>query len=267
MLYLNGNIISDSDASINPADRGFLLGDGLFETIRCDNGKPLALQAHWKRLLAGIKYLALPLTISFEEIKSTIEKLLIANNLNRLAAARITITRGIGPRGISIPEQSRPTILIIVFALNKKLNPISLCTNDIRINEYSPLTKFKTLNYLDKIIARQQARTQGFDDAILLNTKNHIVSTTTANIFFVKNNILHTPASQEGALPGITRQQIIELAMQQNIECQEGRYTIDDLNAATEVFITNSLIGVQGVARVNNMKLETINPCIGEVLL
>ena len=259
MLYLNGKIISDSDASIDPADRGFLLGDGLFETIRCDNGKPLALQAHWNRLVAGIKYLELSLTISLEEAQSTIEKLLIANNLNQLAGARITITRGTGPRGISIPKQSYPTILIIVFPLNKNLDPVSLCTNDIRINEYSPLTKFKTLNYLDKIIARQQAHAQGFDDTILLNTKNHVVSTTTANIFFVKNNILYTPALKEGVLPGITRQQIIELATEQNIECQEGTYTIDDLNSANEVFITNSLIGVRAVARINNMKFEAIN--------
>jgi len=258
MLYLNGKIISNSDATIPTNDRGFLLGDGLFETIRCAQGSPAELEAHWNRLAMGANYLQLPLLLSMNEAQHNIEKLLAVNNLNQSAGARITITRGAGARGISIPQHCTPTILITVFPRNKNTGSTSLCSSHIRINEQSPFTRFKTLNYLDKIIARQQAQNNGFGDALLLNTKEHVVSATTANIFFVKGKTLHTPAIEEGALPGITRQKIIHFAAEQHIACEEGTYMLKDLLTATEVFITNSIIGVHPVNAINKIKFNAL---------
>lgn len=251
MLYLNGKIISDSDARIDPSDRGFLLGDGLFETIRCAKGKPIDLEAHWKRLTTGADYLQLIIPLSLDETQHVITKLLDTNSLTENAGARITVTRGPGARGLSIPQPGSPTILITVFARQNNTHPISLSSSDICINEQSPLTKFKTLNYLDKIIARQHAQNNHFDDALLLNTKGRIVSTTTANLFFVKDNTLHTPALAEGPLPGITRDHILSLAKKQKISVEEGAYTIDDVLTAEGVFTSNSLIGLCLVSRLD----------------
>lgn len=266
MLYLNGKIISETDAKIAPDDRGFLLGDGLFETMRCRAGSPVDLDAHWDRLQAGANYLQLPVPLSQEEAQHTIEQLLTANGLHQSASTRITITRGAGPRGIAIPQSCTPTILITVFPRAISTDSTSLCTSEIRINEQSPLTRFKTLHYLDKIIARQHALNRHFSDALLLNTQGRIVSATTANIFFVTNETLHTPAIEEGALPGVTRGKIINFATEKNIRHQEGAYTQDDLLSATEVFITNSIIGIQRVDTIDNNKVK-ISPSSLESLL
>lgn len=259
MLYLNGKIISDLDARIDPSDRGFLLGDGLFETIRCASGKPIDLEAHWKRLTAGANYLQLISPLSVDETQHIIKKLLNANSLMQNAGARITVTRGPGARGLSIPKPGSPTILITVFTRQGNTHSISLSLSDICINEQSPITKFKTLNYLDKIIARQQAQNNHFDDALLLNTKGHIVSTTTANLFFVKDNTLHTPALTEGPLPGITREQILSFAEKQKLSVEEGAYTIDDVLRAEGAFITNSLIGLCPVSRLDQTSFPSFS--------
>lgn len=252
MLYLNGKIISEETACINPRDRGFLLGDGLFETIRCNQGSPIALEQHWQRLKAGAAFLQIPLLITFDDAYQNIVRLLNINQLTDHAGARITLTRGTGERGIGISPHLQPTMLITTFTINKNPNPVEVCISDYCVNEQSPLTRFKTLNYLNNILAHRQALASGFDDAILLNTKKKLVGASVANLFFIKNDEIFTPAIDEGALPGITRNFILQLADQNGFSTHEGIYELDDLFNADEAFLTNSLISVQPVKGINS---------------
>lgn len=253
MLYLNGKIIEDSKACITADDRGLLLGDGLFETLRCVDGRALDLAAHWQRLQTGADYLQIPLRYTITEVEQAITDLLTSNQLDGNAGARITLTRGPGPRGLLPSTSINPTLLITVFANTLKKENLTLLVSDITVNEQSPLTQFKTLNYLDKIVARQRAQQAGCDDAILLNTRGHIVCTTSANIFIVKNGTLYTPPLSDGALPGITRQTICA-------ECAiiEKSLTTHQLSRADKVFITNSLIQQTSIDQVSGGNHDVI---------
>ena len=266
MLYLNGKIISENEARIDPQDRGFLLGDGLFETLRCQGGQPLMLTAHWQRLEAGAHFLQLPLPISLDETTAIVADLLKINQLNDLAGARLTITRGIGPRGLVIPAHCQPTVLIKTLPINVNQTPLRVCISDIPINEQSPLTRYKTVNYLDRVMARQLALQQDFDDAILLNTQRHVVSSTNANLFIVKNNELLTPSIEEGALPGITRQQVITLSKRLKIKTHETVTTVDDLSNADEIFLTNSLTGLRSVASIAGIPFQAASMVVTKKL-
>src|SRR3990167_3643480 len=198
MLYLNGKIISETEARIDPQDRGFLLGDGVFETMACYQQVPFAFTEHWQRLIEATSFLKLPLPFSKNECHEIITRLLNVNHLSEDAGSRITLTRGIGPRGIVPPSAPTVTTLITVFPVQRNRVPSRVTVSDIRINEYSPLTRFKSLNYLHFILARQAAMQHGFDDASLLNTQGRVASGTAANVFFIKDNILSTPSLNEG---------------------------------------------------------------------
>lgn len=250
MLYLNGKIIS-TDGCISPSDRGFLLGDGLFETLRCYQGKPFALAAHWQRMISGADYLGISVPLTLIQLQDAIAKL-ISSDANKEIGLRITLTRGPGPRGIMPPEQTQPTLLINTFPLEINTNLLKACISDIVINEHSPLCAFKTLNYLEKIIAIKHAKQNGFNEAILLNTQNKIVSATTANIFVIKNKEIFTPPLMDGALPGVTRKIVMELAEKVGSPCKEKSLTLKDLHDADEIFMTNSLIEIRAVHQIAN---------------
>ncbi len=255
MLYLNGKIISNDQAHIEVTDRGFLLGDGLFETIACHRGKAVNLSAHWFRLEKGARLLSIPITISLSEISSIIELLIHQNNIAE-GVIRITLSRGNGPRGVDISPNTNPTVLITVNAYTRNENPITLCTAAIKINESSPLTQIKTLNYLEKILAKTEAKKRNYDDALLLNTKNRVVCASSANVFFIKNNELFTPPTEEGALPGTTREILLKIAAQHKIPVHAQPMELTFAHTAEEAFITNCLIGLRAVNRIDETDFE-----------
>ncbi len=230
-------------------DRGLLLGDGVFETLRCYNGKPFALSQHLDRLSKGLAALEISYALNRQSIFDIIQQLLSENSLlNKDASVRITITRGEGERGLNPPAICKPTLLITVSEhIQQKNKPLNLCISKYIINEHSPLSQYKTLNYLDNSMARKEAINAGFNDAILLNTQGNVVCTTAANIFLIIDNELHTPALTCGTLPGITRNIILEL-----IQTHERSISTEDLSIASDVFICNSLIEIQPVSHIDN---------------
>jgi len=267
-------------------DRGLLLGDGVFETLRCYNGKPLALDQHLARLSKGLNALEISYSLDHRNITDIIQQLLSENNLlDKDASVRITITRGEGQRGLNPPTTCTPTLLITTSEyIHQKNKPLNLCISKYTINEHSPLSQFKTLQYLEHVMARKEAVNAGFDDAILLNTRGNIVCTTAANIFLIINDELHTPALTCGALPGITRNSILEMIASSEpctaltsepcttldseprtlvsdpIKTHERPITLQDFSTASEIFICNSLIEIQPVDRVDNLFSATQPP-------
>lgn len=258
-LFINDKIIPQETASAIYFDRGLLLGDGLFETIKVENNLLLFFTAHYQRLKLGAEVLAIDFTISEEQLKHDCVQLIRANGLeNTIVALRITLTRGCGPRGIDIPAQQNPNLFIHAAPYASTMTtPKSVYITNIRRNEYSPIVNLKTLNYLESILAKKQAVERGYDDGVLLNTKGTLTSSTMANIFVVIDDKIITPPLNDGVLAGIIRQHLIAMAKPAGITIAEKTISIADCLRATEIFITNSLIEIQSLACINEHQLKT----------
>jgi len=253
MLYLNGEFIADTKLSISPYDRGVLLGDGIFETMRAFDSEVEFLQAHWQRLCASALILKIPISFELAAIAQIIKALLEKNGIEKGSAAiRLTLTRGIGPRGLLPPVHAEPTLMVTCSKLSEynKKNYKLIVSSMVR-NEYSPLSNIKSINYLDHILARIEAEKQGADDAIILNTKRNVAETTIANIFAIKNNIIYTPKRTDGALPGIIRQILLKILQKNKIMIEEKTFDLEFLLSSDEVFLTNSLIQIRPIKQIN----------------
>ena len=256
MIYLNGRIQPPDQVQIDPSDRGLLLGDGLFETLRCRDGAPEFLSDHLARLAAGAEKLGIPLAQDPETLASDITALLAANGLDRdLAALRITLTRGSGPRGLVPPTAPSPNLLMTVAPGSSGSAPARVKIAAIRRNEHSPLSQLKSLNYLDAVLARQDAADSGADEAILLNTAGRLACASVANIFLVRGRSLLTPPPSEGVLSGIARAQILKLVPDLGLSPIEVPLERHQLTTCDEAFLTNSLIGVRPVVQVDQAAL------------
>ncbi len=253
-VFLNEGVIPQETGLIDAGDRGFLLGDGLFETLRCYSGKPFALAEHLNRLKMGLQQLKIPAPHHLENIPELIRSLLEYNQLTHGdSCVRITVTRGSSEsRGLALPEHCKPLLLITAVPLDQKPPPaLSLTVSQYVRNERSGLSHLKTLNYLESILARAQAKERSFADALLLNTQGHLVCATAANIFFVKDNVIYTPSIESGALPGVMRHHVLEKAKQLGLKTIESSIGTHFITNADEAFITNSLIELQSVSQID----------------
>ncbi len=252
IAYLNGCFFREEEAGIKIHDRGLLLGDGLFETLRCYAGYPFSLKAHWGRLEEAAKTMGIPLSVNFDKATEIIHELLLINRLSQ-ASVRITLTRGPGPRGLLAPKRLNPTLLITTADYTPPQQAtFRLGTSRFTRNERSPYSHLKTLSYTEQAGARLEAQAQGFDDAVMLNTRGQITCTSMANIFYVKDGRLNTPVKECGLIPGITRAQIIELGLQAMLDITEVKVELAELLCADEIFITNSLMGIMPISCIND---------------
>lgn len=267
MIYLNGEFLSEEKACISPADRGFLLGDGLFETMRAYSGNIFRLDAHLERLLAGADFLGIRVLVGKVALRQALYRTLEENGLSqRDASLRLTLTRGIGPRGLVPSPDARPTLLITASPLNAvALSPAKAVLASVRRNEHSPLATLKTLNFLDNILARREAVAAEVEESLLLNTAGNLVEASAANFFAVFDGILRTPPLSDGALPGITRAVVMELAQNLDIPFLEASLTPKQLFGADEAFLTNSLIEIRSLVAVDGRKIG--NGKAGELTL
>ena len=253
-VFINDCIIPEEKAYIHIKDRGFMLGDGIFETCKVQNGHIEFFREHYNRLLDSANALFIPFHYKFDELKKICHELIEANDLmNKTSAMRITLTRGIGLRGINLPEKPSPTLCISVtnYIAQNDHYPRAFITS-IKRNPFSVMTKHKTLNYIEPILARHEAQSEGFDEGIMLNTDGFITECSIANIFFVKNNIVTTPCVDSGILPGIMRNHIIRLCRKNNIPVFEKKINSDEALNSDEIFQTNSLIGIQPLSSINH---------------
>jgi branched-chain amino acid aminotransferase len=248
-IHLNGRLIEATAARIDPADRGLLLADGLFETLRVYGGRAFQLEAHLARLATGAVALDLPLPPAGDIAKAVAETL-AANDL-REGSLRITLTRGPGQRGLLPPAHPSPTLLIVCHPSGKP-PPAAMTAHvsSIRRNEHSPLSRLKSLAYLDNVLALREAAAAGCDEALLLNTAGRLAGGSRSNLFLVLNGSLVTPPPSEGILAGIARRTLIDLAGEVGIAAREAPLALDDVEAASEALICNSLLEVRPLARL-----------------
>lgn len=244
VIWLNGDFLAADKPALLAHDRGLTLGDGLFETIAVKAGVPLRLDAHLRRLRDGADFLGLPVPAGDVALHDAILGLAGANGLTE-AAVRLTLTAGPGPRGLPRPDHPSPTLMLAAGRIPAEAPPARLVIARTTCrNEKSPLSRLKTLNYLDSVIARREATARGGDDAILLNTQGRVAEATAANLFLSLDGHWVTPPVAEGALPGTMRAALIR-----NWRALERPVTAEDLRRADDMVLTNAL-GMRKILKI-----------------
>jgi len=245
ICWLNGVLGDIEQARIDPRDRGFLLGDGIFETLLAEAGGVRRVRRHLARLRGAAALLDIALRYPDDEIIAAMQSLLSGNRLLQdRAVVRLTLTRGPGGRGIQPALQTSPTLVITADAAPPPPVGVRAVLSTILRNERSIICGIKSLNYLDNILARREAAARGAGEALLRNHGGGIAGASAANIFIVRDSTLLTPPLSEGALPGIMRGCVMQAANRLQLPLRETRIDLADLQAAQEAFVSNALIGV-----------------------
>jgi branched-subunit amino acid aminotransferase/4-amino-4-deoxychorismate lyase len=247
-IWCNGQWLDPQDFPASPMDRGSIHGLGLFETMLAIDGALLFADRHLARLRCGHEKLGWP--VDFPAIREIAAELLLQNGLGTgRARVRLTVTGGSGPIHDLTPGADR---LVWMSAFPALVPPesISACISPWPRNEHSPLAGLKCASYSENLIALDHARRMGFDETIFLNTAGHLCEAATANLFLVRNGTLLTPPLDSGCLPGITRELVIEHAAETGIPCEVRAIGADQMEAAEEIFLTSSTIGVLPVCRL-----------------
>lgn len=233
---------------IAAGDRGFTLGDGLFETLLAEGGVLRHVDAHLARMRAGAAVLGLPAPDEDKARRLMAEAL--AGETAPRAAVRLTYTAGGGGRGLDRPERLQPLLVATAAPSPKPETPARLVTASVRRNDHSPASRLKTLSYLDNVLARAEARDAGADEALVLNTAGEIACAAAANIFWVSGGRLFTPALDCGVLAGTMRARVLATA-----DVQEVRAGPEALVSAEAIFLTSSLISLRAVSELDGRSL------------
>ena len=259
-VWLNGKIIDQTDAHIAVTDRGLLLGDGFFETMRAHKGRVAWLGLHHERLknhseLTGLVPDLLP---NIAEIADAVD-MLCAEFDGKDAVVRLTVTRGSGPRGLLPPRECHPTILITAapFAKPAQDNGLVLATSkQVRRNPWSIAGKVKSLNYLDNIVARQEVAAYGADEALVLSVDGSVAETTIANLFGVRDGTFYTAPADSGILAGLGRKFVIDWCRDHGIAVHEVSIDPKDLLSMDLIFVCNALQGIRFVRLIDGIAFD-----------
>ncbi len=259
-IIYNDKTIPSSQACIKHNDRGFTLGHGLFETILVKKGTASAIDYHWHRLETSAPLIGITLPFSKQEFIKMLDALIDENNLqDKVAGARLTITHGESARGILPVTPPPPNFIISVFEYTHMPNTnFSALIAATRKNEHTVSARVKSISYLDNILAKQEAMSQGYNEAILLNTASNVADGAITNVFVVKNNKIYTPPIVDGALPGVIRTILLK-ELTAKFPIIETSISPNELLSADEVFLTNALMGIQPVTQINSTTYQNFS--------
>lgn len=252
LFWQDGRLIAGDRLSLPATDRGLLLGDGLFETLLLLDGRLWRKAEHMQRLRDSAAALALPLD---DRPQRALDDLAAAAPQG-CWALRLTLTRGPGQRGLRLPDAPRPSVFASLSPWRLDAGgPLRLRQSAIRRNESSPLSRLKTLGYLDNVLVLEAAVADGADDALLLNGQGRAACTSAGNIFALIGDALLTPPVEDGVLPGITRQAILQRAGELGLDARPQSLDPAQLRAARLVFAVNSLRLIQPVVSLDGAAL------------
>jgi aminodeoxychorismate lyase len=253
ILLFNGEKIEDKDLKFRELKRGFLYGDGIFETLISNNFKIFRFDEHWQRLKFGSEICNLKLP---EKIKI---KNLILENLKKIEEGRYYIRINLWrkfPENFS-PKKNKQTNYLIII---RKLKPYPekfyrkgircIVSEKIKRNEKSVISRIKSFNFLENIILKIEAEKEKCDDSIVLNSSEYISEASVANIFFVRDKKLYTPSLKCGCLAGITRKIVFEITRSEKIKIEEGFFKLNFLKKCEEIFLTNTVMGIMPVREI-----------------
>lgn len=245
LIYVDGELRERSEATVSVFDHGLLYGDGVFEGIRIYSRRVFRLDAHLDRLYASAQAIALDIPLSQAEMADAVRRTIAANKKED-GYIRLVVTRGVGDLGVDPRTCPKATVIIICtdiqvypperYAQGMKI--VTSATRQVSHDAFDP--RVKSLNYLKNVLAKIDARRAGAEEAILLNAEGFVAECTADNIFVVRGGMLMTPSPQDGALEGITRGAILELAGEAGIPARESRLTRYDVYTADECFLTGT---------------------------
>ena len=255
--YVNGRFVPEAEATVSIFDRGFLYGDGVFDTMRVYGGKIFRLSEHVNRLVTSIDLLGIDLEETSQHLQGVCEETVTRNKVVN-GMTRVFVTRGLSNVGLSGKSGARPTIVAVAQerAFSTSAAPLQVIVADTRLDGHSRLVRVKSANRLPYVLAKLEAERRGADDAILMNEAGHAVELTASNLFLYQEGKLITPPLIDGALPGITRSLVLMLAAQTGIDAQESSLTLDMTRHAEEAFATNSLFEISPIASIDNRLLD-----------
>ncbi len=255
-IYLNDRFVEEKDAVVSVFDHGFLYGDGVYETLRAYAGRIFMRTRHLARLRRSASLIHLDLPLSEARWAALLEEALARNGLSD-ASLRLTVSRGVGEIGLDPALCPRPTIVIIA----KPFQPpapelyekgVALAIVGVRRNHPATVSpQVKSLNFLNNILAKQEALRQGAFDGVMLHVDGSLAECTASNLFFVRNGTVQTPSVECGILDGVTREIVLQLAREAGIPVAEGRYPPDALREADEGFLTNTSMEVMPVRSID----------------
>ncbi|MDE8347526.1 MAG: aminotransferase class IV, partial [Acidocella sp.] len=251
LVWLNGALVPAGEAAISVADRGFTLGDGLFETLCLHGGTAQDISAHYARLAAGAALLRLALPFSVAEMAAMLAQTAAANGLQD-GGLRLTLTRGPAPRGLLPPEPPTPTVLITAFPAPDPRPLTAIIARGITRDAASPLCRVKTLNYLPNILARLEAQERGAKEAIMLNHAGMVAGATIGNLLVRVGGLWLTPPIADGALPGIRRAKLLAAGL-----VREAPIDQDTLQKASALCISN-VLALRPVIALENAALPAM---------
>jgi aminodeoxychorismate lyase len=245
IVFLNGQFVSEEQAVIPVNDRGFLLGDGLFETIRVFSSRPFRMAQHLERMTRGADFLKIKCPFTPKELEKFAGQLIEQNQMPD-AILRVTLTRGSGERGYSPKNAGTPTVVMTSHASPSLENPAewNLVTSSFHIPATDPLSSFKTTSKILHVMARAEAAEKGADEALLINTNGEVAETASGNLFWVYDDKICTVPTGRGVLPGITRAVVLEICQTLGLQVNKRVIKPESLRNSEGIFVTQSALGI-----------------------
>ncbi len=250
VVFLNGQFVPEAQAVVSVNDRGFLLGDGLFETMRVAGGRPFRFAQHLERLARGADFLKIKLPFTPRQLESFAAQLIKRNQMPE-AVLRLTLTRGPGGRGYAPAGKSRATVAMSLHPVPRPANPAGcrLVTSSFRVPADSPFSAYKTTSKILHVMARAEAVERGADEALLLDPAGEVAETAGGNIFWVRHRKICTVPAAGGILPGVTRAVILEICRSLGLDTCQRAIKHAALKRCRGIFVTQSVWGVVPVVK------------------
>jgi branched-chain amino acid aminotransferase len=264
-IYIDGKFYSEANAKISVFDHGLLYGDGIFEGIRFYNGRVFRLEEHLQRLWDSARSICLEIPMTMRDMTEAVLETIRQNRL-RDGYIRLLVTRGIGNLGLNPTQCKSPSVIIIAATIalyhedfyQKGLTIVTCATR--RSNPAALNPAVKSLNYLNNVMARIEANLAGADEALMLNDAGNVAECTADNVFVVKHGQIFTPPVTAGALRGITRSVVFEIAAELGVKVRETDITRHDVFVADECFLTGTAAEIVPVVKADGRSIGSGKP-------
>jgi len=267
IVFLNGQFVPEEQALVSVFDRSFQYGDGLFETMRVFRGIPFRWAQHFERLERGAQFLKIDLPFPPAALRNFAAELIARNSLPE-SLLRLTLSRGVGPRGYSPNGAQRPSLVMSLHpapVLDFENPPRwRLAVSSFRLPANEPLAQFKTCNKLPQILARAESDQAGADEALILNTEGCVVEASSSNLFWIDSGHVCTPPLAAGVLPGVTRAVVLELCTALGLAVGHTGITPETLAQTDGVFLSLSSIGIAEAMSLDGRPLR-LSPEVGRI--
>jgi len=267
IVFLNGQFVPEEQAVVSVFDRGFLYGDGLFETMRVYRGRPFLWEEHMRRLKHGAELLKIRIPFSLDELRRQTDRLVEQNKMPE-SLLRLSLSRGVGPRGYSPQGADNPSLVMALHAapVIDPANPPRwrVITSSVRLPAGELLAQVKTCNKLPQIIARTEADGAGAQEALLLNTDGEIAEASSSNLFWIERGVVCTPPLSSGALPGVTRDLVLDLCRKLGLDNLEAGIAPGGLKQAEGAFLSLTSWEIVEITRVDDEVLGQ-SPLVGKI--